>query len=116
MKIKSPSAGAVMFLLFTVLFFALAFLSGCATNTITKVDKMAYCDEGLGPTLLIDACSPATPLANGSVFQDALRDNKDKNSSLELCRAKVVKLQQALAACRAAVTNHNNVIDTLNKK
>jgi hypothetical protein len=105
-----------MFILFAVLFFGMAFLSGCATQTLVKVDLMVACDEGLDAKLLSEPCDGSALLADGSTFQVGLDGKRKGDAALSQCSLKVSKLQQAMAACHAAVVNHNAVISGLNKK
>lgn len=103
-------------ILITFLFFGMAFLSGCATQTLVKVDPMVACDDGIDPKLLTEPCDSSIPLADGSTFQAGLDGKRKGDVALDQCSLKVSKLQQAMAACHAAVVNHNAVIDSLNKK
>lgn len=109
-----PATLALVF--FAFLFFGMAFLSGCATDTIVKVDPMVACDEGLDAKLLSEPCAGSTTLPDGSTFQVGLDGKRKDDAALGQCSAKVAKLQQSMAACHAAVENHNAVIGALNKR
>lgn len=99
---------------FVVITFILLFLAcGCATDPTTKVDLMAYCDEGLDASLLREPCARSSALPASAVFQDSLAANKTANTQIDECRVKVEKLQKALSDCRAAVVNHNQVIQAI---
>lgn len=117
MKFLSQLRPATLFLiLITILFFSMAFLSGCATETLIKVDPMVACDIGLDAKLLTEPCGGAVALPNGSTFQAGLDGKRKGDTALGQCSAKVAELQQAMAACHKAVTDHNAVIQSLNKK
>lgn len=99
---------------FVVIVFIFVFLAcACADVPTTKVDLMAYCDDGLDKTLLSEPCAKPQGLAASAVFQDSLAGNKASNTALDQCGAKAQRLQKALADCHDAVVNHNQVIQSI---
>jgi len=116
MKWNLPSASFMGFVAFCIIFFCLAFFAGCASEPIIKVDPMVNCSDGLDASLLADACDAAKTLPDGATYEDGLNAKRNADSSLEICRAKVAKLQQALATCKTMVEKHNQAIQALTKQ
>lgn len=115
MKSSLPRPATIALILFTVFFISLACLSGCASEPITKVDAQAYCDDGLAPALLTEPCASALALPDGATYQTGLDGKRTGDQALTQCGLKVAKLQQAIAACHAAVAQHNAITDALSK-
>src|ERR1700747_2745599 len=116
MKRNFLSASSMGFIAFCVILFCLVFFAGCASEPIIKVDPMANCSEGLDASLLTDACDATKTLPDGATYEDGLNAKRNADSSLEVCRAKVAKLQQAMATCKTMVEKHNQAIQALTKQ
>lgn len=111
-----PRPATLFFLGLTILFFSMAFMSGCATQTLIKVDPMVFCDDGVDPKLLTEPCDSSTPLPQGSTYEVGLNGKRTGDTSLGRCGIKVSKLQEVIKVCHTATANHNSLIQSLNKQ
>jgi hypothetical protein len=90
----------------------LALAAGGCTTVVPVIPKLVACE--IPPAQLQAACAAPGPLAAGMTYSDVIGVAIADRRNLSLCAEQNRFLVQSVAACNAAIAEHNRKLDEIN--